>query len=77
VEDIFRELERLNIKNMNRIRDIPTEELLHGIARCRARLAGIMPIGILNAETVKDALRQYRDELNRRGVKELELFFLG
>jgi hypothetical protein len=60
---------------MNKIRDYPDEELKYGIARCKARLAGIMPMGILDRKTVEDALRQYRDELSRRGINtELELF---
>jgi hypothetical protein len=60
---------------MNKIRDCPDEELKYGIARCKARLAGIMPMGILDRETVEGALRQYRDELRRRGINaELELF---
>jgi hypothetical protein len=60
---------------MNKIRDCPDEELRHGIARCKAWLAGIMPMGILDRDMVKEALRQYRDELERRGISmEQELF---
>lgn len=57
---------------MNKIRDIPTEELKYGIVRCIARLSGIMPMGILSVDRVKKALKQYRCELVRRGIKELE-----
>ncbi|MDR2774020.1 MAG: hypothetical protein LBC19_04630 [Tannerella sp.] len=56
---------------MNKIRDYPTDELIYGIARCNARLAGIMPMGILNRRTVECALKQYRDELLRRGEKDI------
>jgi hypothetical protein len=60
---------------MNRIRYFPDKEPEYGIARCRARLAGIMPMGILDRNTVEEALRQYRDELRRRGINvETELF---
>jgi hypothetical protein len=60
---------------MNKIRDCPTEEIRNGIARCKARLAGIMPMGILDRDIVKEALKQYRDELRRRGINvEQELF---
>jgi hypothetical protein len=60
---------------MSTIRDCPTEELRNGIMRCRARLAGIMSMGILDRNRVEEALKQYRDELRRRGENaEQELF---
>jgi hypothetical protein len=36
-------------------------------------MAGVMPMGVLDGETVKDAPGQYRAELERRGEKELNL----
>jgi hypothetical protein len=51
---------------MTRIRDTPTREIEYGIDRCKARLSGIMPLGIMTRELVNSALRQYRNELKRR-----------
>ncbi|MDR2627210.1 MAG: hypothetical protein LBC40_04165 [Dysgonamonadaceae bacterium] len=60
---------------MNRIRDYTIEEIRYGIARCKARLAGIMPMGTLDRKTVEDALGQYRDEMRRRGISKVQELF--
>lgn len=58
---------------MKTIKDYTDEQLRHGIIRCEARLSGILPLGLMRTETrVREALRQYREELETRGVKELE-----
>lgn len=54
------------------IKQLSNEELRYGIDRTKARLAGIMPMGILSTERAKSALKQYRAELRRRGEMELE-----
>ena len=56
----------------DRIRDLPLDQLKYGIERCKARLSGVMAMGIMTEERVKEALSQYKAELQRRGVKELE-----
>lgn len=57
---------------MKTIKDYTDEELRHGITRCEARLDGTMPKGIMSIERIKEALKSYRNELEIRGIKELE-----
>ena len=57
---------------MKKLKDYTDEELRYGIDRCKARLCGIMPMGIMNINKTKEALKSYKNELQRRGVKELE-----
>jgi hypothetical protein len=59
---------------MNNIRNYTTEQIAKGIMRCKARLAGVIPMGILTRKMVTDALRQYREELGRRADIERRLF---
>jgi hypothetical protein len=56
---------------MGKIRDLPTVEIQFGIERCKARLRGYMPMGIMTKEQVVNALSQYRQELARRSQKEI------
>ena len=46
-----------------------TSEIISGIARCYARLSGEMPMGVMSAQRVNYALRQYKSELKRRNIK--------
>ena len=55
-----------------RIQCLSLEQIRYGIERCKARLSGVMPMGIMTIDRVKNALSQYETELQRRGVKELE-----
>lgn len=58
---------------MKTIKDYIDDQLRCGIARCEARLSGILSLGLMRTETrVKEALRQYKDELQKRGQNELE-----
>lgn len=58
---------------MKTINDYTDEQLRYGIARCEARLSGILSLGLMRTETrVKEALKQYRDELQNRGQNELD-----
>jgi hypothetical protein len=57
---------------MKTIKNLTTEDIRYGIERCKARLSGVMPMGLMNTERVKDALKAYRIELQCRGCNELE-----
>lgn len=57
---------------MKTIQQYTDEELRHGIIRCEARLAGIMPLGILSIKRTREALKAYKKEFQRRGIVELE-----
>ncbi|MDR1089912.1 MAG: hypothetical protein LBL79_02455 [Prevotella sp.] len=58
---------------MRTIKTYSDEKIRHGIARCEARLSGILPYGLMRNETmVKEALRQYKKELVRRYQNQLE-----
>ncbi|NDV93497.1 hypothetical protein D0T84_01015 [Dysgonomonas sp. 521] len=58
---------------MKTIKDYSNEQLQHGVARCEDRLHGVLPLGLMRTETrVKEALMQYKDELERRGQNQLE-----
>lgn len=57
---------------MKTIQQYTDEELRHGIIRCEARLSGIMPLGLLSIKRTRDALKSYKNELCRRGIKELD-----
>nr|DAJ08484.1 MAG TPA: hypothetical protein [Caudoviricetes sp.] len=58
---------------MKTIKDYTNEQLRYGIARCKARLTGILPFGLMRNETmVKEALKEYRNELQKRGQNELD-----
>lgn len=49
------------------------EQLRYGIERCRARLSGVMPVGLMKTtDRIRTALKQYRDELTSRGQNEIE-----
>jgi hypothetical protein len=54
---------------------LSTEEIQYGIDRCRARLAGIMPMDYITKDRVKKAMYEYSKELERRGVKQLEFSY--
>lgn len=58
---------------MKTIKNYTDDELRHGIERCKARLSGILPFGLMRDEkVVREALKQYRDELSKRGQNEIE-----
>ena len=57
---------------MKLIKQLSNNELRYGIERCKARLAGIMPMGIMTIEATKKALTEYMNELLSRGNMELE-----
>jgi len=58
---------------MKTIKDYTDEQLRHGIIRCEARLSGILPFGLMRNETrVKEALKEYKNELSKRGQNQLE-----
>lgn len=58
---------------MKTIKDYTDEQLRHGIIRCEARIAGIMEYGYMRNETfTREALKQYKDELSKRGQNQLE-----
>ena len=55
------------------IRDMTIQDLNEGIARCEARIAGVMEYGYMRNETfTREALKQYKDELSKRGQNVLE-----
>lgn len=56
----------MRIEQMNEI------DLKSAIWRCNARLSGVYPMGILTIKKVRDALRQYRKELNKRKTRYFE-----
>lgn len=57
---------------MKTIKDYSDGELRHGIDRCKARLSGEMPQGVMSEKVIKQALNEYRAELEARGVKYIE-----
>lgn len=58
---------------MKTIKDYTDEQIRHGIARCEARISGILPFGLMKNETfTREALKEYRDELKNRGQNQLE-----
>lgn len=58
---------------METIKDYSDEQLRYGIARCEARIAGVMEYGYMRNETfTRGALKQYKDELSKRGQNQLE-----
>lgn len=55
------------------LKKMSTQQLKHGIIRCEARLFGIRPLGLMRTETrVREALREYRIELDKRKQTELD-----
>jgi hypothetical protein len=52
--------------------ELTNEKLQFGIARCIARMKGEMPMGLMTPQLNRDALKEYRDELVRRNVREFE-----
>jgi len=58
--------------NMKTIKILSDDELRYGVERCKARLAGIMPMGLMTIEATKKALSEYMNELILRGKMELE-----
>lgn len=57
---------------MKTLKDYTDEELQHGIARCEDRLSGVLEMGLITPELTKQALKQYKDELSKRGQNQLE-----
>lgn len=51
---------------MPNIKEMSNTEIQYGIMRCNARLAGIMPMGIMTIDLVKRALSEYEKELINR-----------
>lgn len=54
-----------------KLKDLSDEELRFGIERCRARLSGTMPKGYMKEGLIKEALREYKSELDKRDVKQI------
>lgn len=50
--------------------DLKTEEILYGIFRCLCRLTGLLPMGIMNEKLCVESLKEYIQELKRRGANE-------
>lgn len=58
---------------MKTLNDYTDEQLRHGIARCEARISGIMEYGYMKNETfTREAMKQYKDELSKRLQNQLE-----
>lgn len=57
------------LKTMN---NLTTEQIRYGIERCKARLSGVMPMGLMNTERAKAALKAYSKELRYRVLNKLE-----
>lgn len=57
---------------MKTIQNYTDEEIRHGIIRCEARLSGVMPLGLLSIKRTREALISYKNELVRRGIRELD-----
>jgi hypothetical protein len=58
---------------MKTIENYSDERIRYGIERCKARLAGIMPFGYMRNEAfTREAMKMYKQELVRRGQKQLE-----
>lgn len=58
---------------METLKDYTDEQLRHGIIRCEARISGIMEYGYMRNEAfTREALKQYKDELSKRGQNILE-----
>lgn len=53
---------------MPNIKEMSNTEIKYGIMRCNARLAGVMPMGIMTTEMTKKALKEYTSELSKRGL---------
>lgn len=48
-------------------------QLRQGILRCEARLSGMSPIGLMRSkERVREAMRDYQTELDKRKQTELD-----
>lgn len=54
------------------MKHLSDEELQHGIDRCEARLSGVMPKGFMSLQMIKEALKQYKEELRNRGVLKID-----
>ena len=54
---------------MKTIDRLSTEDIRHGIARCNARLSGIMNMGYMTKERCHKAIEDYKKELFKRGQK--------
>lgn len=55
------------------LKEMSPQQLKSGIIRCEARLLGIIPLGYMRTETrVKEALSEYRNELDNRKQTELD-----
>ena len=54
-----------------KISTLTTEQLRAGIRRCQARSDGIMPFTVITRQQNEDALREYKNELNRRNEADL------
>ncbi|MFV0536786.1 MAG: hypothetical protein ACK5M3_05355 [Dysgonomonas sp.] len=58
---------------MKTIETYSDDKIRYGIERCRARLSGILPYGLMKNETfTREALKEYEQELERRGQKQLD-----
>jgi hypothetical protein len=58
---------------MKPIESYSDDKIRYGIERCKARLAGILPYGLMRNETfTREALKIYEHELERRGQKQLD-----
>lgn len=48
------------------MKHLTDEELQYGIDRCKARILGAMPMGIMKPKQVIEALSEYQKELQQR-----------
>lgn len=49
------------------------QQLEDGIFRCKARLSGVLPFGLMGTEVrIRDAMREYQAELDKRKQTELD-----
>lgn len=58
---------------MKTIKNYTDEQIRNGIARCEARLSGILPLGLMRTEVrVREALSEYKKELEIRAQNQFE-----
>lgn len=49
------------------------QQLKYGVIRCKARLSGVLPFGLMKNETfTSEALREYQNEIDKRKQTELD-----
>lgn len=55
------------------LKKMSLQQLRYGIIRCEARLSGVLPFGYMKNETfTKEAMREYKEELQRRNQTQLD-----